>query len=70
MSSSNKQNLHRDLAQTIARRKHLFELYQTYSNDDSSTNVHSQLQQTIRSHKAAMHHLYLKMQSDNSKQAA
>lgn len=70
MSRSNKKNLHQELAQTIALRKHLFELYEPYFSNNSTNDVHSQLQQTIREHKQAMHLLYLKLKTIDSKKAA
>lgn len=70
MSLSNKQTLHQELAQTIALRKYLFEMYQPYFTNDSTTDVHGQLQQTIRLHKRAMHLLYLQTQVNDSKKVA
>jgi hypothetical protein len=62
--------IHEELAKTIAARRQLFGRYNSsFSVHNSERDVHFQLQQTIREHKAAMHHLYLRMH-DNSKQAA
>ena len=70
IASSNNQNIQAELAQTIELRKHLFELYQPYFTNDSLTDVHSQLQQTIREHQQRMHLLYLKLQTTDSKKDA
>ncbi len=70
MTSLNNQNIHTDLAQTITLRKRLFEMYERYFTNSSTSDVHSQLQKTIREHKQAMHHLYLKIQTNDSKRAA
>jgi hypothetical protein len=63
--------VHEELAQTIAARRQLFGRYSSsFGAHKGERDVHFQLQQTIREHKAAMHHLYLKMHTANSKQAA
>ena len=62
-------DIHEELAQTIAIRKQLYSKYNSvFSLQVSKGDVHFQLQQTIREHKAAMHHLYLRMQKNHSNQ--
>lgn len=70
MPTFNNQNLHRELTQTIARRKQLFELYEPFFADDNSTDIRSILQQTIREHKRAMYLLQNKAHTIDSKKSA
>lgn len=69
--TSSHKAVHEELAQTIAARRQLFGRYSSsFAAHNGEQDVHYQLQQTIREHRAAMYHLYLKMQTDHSKQAA
>jgi hypothetical protein len=69
MARAQKQNVNEAIRQTLERSRELFEQYHPLFTG-SVSDVHLQLLQTIREHKASMQQVYRQMQSLTSKKAA